>query len=188
MIVALPLSSTSTSVPSGNLSLLASSILSFTVFFSSSVSLSVSSTSVFSGIVGSTLSASFSAGVSGLESLSFGSVPAPFSSSSVTPSPSSSVSVTSGSPSPSVSLSTVIVNVTSSALFPASSSAFNVTVKPLVSSSLPQSSTVGVPVIFPVSLSYVTPFGRPVTATSAFSSSVSNMMILILYANHRRNY
>ena len=57
MIVALPLSSTSTFVPSGNLSLFASSILSFKVFFSSSVSLLASSTSVFSGRFGSTLSA-----------------------------------------------------------------------------------------------------------------------------------
>ena len=57
MIVALPLSSTTTFVPSGNLSLFASSILSFTVFFSSSVSLLASLTSVFSGRFGSTLSA-----------------------------------------------------------------------------------------------------------------------------------
>ena len=48
VIVALPLSSTSTFVPSGNLSLLASSILSLTSFFSSSVNLSRSFTPVFS--------------------------------------------------------------------------------------------------------------------------------------------
>ena len=57
VIVTLPLSSTSTFVPSGNLSLLASSILFLTSSFSLSVKLSGSFTPVFSGIVGSTLSA-----------------------------------------------------------------------------------------------------------------------------------
>ena len=63
MIVALPLSSTDTSVPSGNLSLLAFSILSLTSSFSLSVKFLGSFTPVFSGIVGSTLSASVCAGV-----------------------------------------------------------------------------------------------------------------------------
>ena len=111
--------------------------------------------------------------IKGLSSLFLGSVPAFFSSSSDTPSPSSSVSVTSGSPSPSVSLCTVILNSTGVALLPASSSAFTVTVKSLVSSSLPQSDTVGVPVISPVSLSKLRPSGRPSTDTFEPSSLVS---------------
>ena len=60
VIVALPLSSTDTSVPSGNLSLLASSILFLTSSFSVSVKLYLSTTSVFPGTVGFTLSASTS--------------------------------------------------------------------------------------------------------------------------------
>ena len=123
VIVALPLSSTSTFVPSGNLSLLASSILFLTSSFSLSVNFSGSFTPVFSGIVGSVLSAV----VLGFESLSFGSVPFSFSVLSSTPSLSSSVSVTSGVPSPSVSLKivTVISFVDS---FPASSTALIVAV------------------------------------------------------------
>ena len=57
MIVALPLSSTSTFVPSGNLSLFAFSILSLTSSFSLSVKLFGSFTPVLSGTFGSTLSA-----------------------------------------------------------------------------------------------------------------------------------
>ena len=57
MIVALPLSSTSTLVPSGNLPLLASSIFFLTSSFSLSVNLSRSFTPVFSGTFGVILSA-----------------------------------------------------------------------------------------------------------------------------------
>ena len=67
MIVALPLSSTSTLVPSGKLSLLASSILSLISSFSLSVRLSLSPTSVLPGTVGSIIS---EIGSSGLSSIS----------------------------------------------------------------------------------------------------------------------
>ena len=67
VIVALPFSSTSTFVPSGNLSLLASSIFFLTSSFSLSVKLSLSPTSVFPGIVGSIIS---EIGSSGLLSIS----------------------------------------------------------------------------------------------------------------------
>ena len=109
--------------------------------------------------VGFLISASKASNVFGFLSWSFG-----------IPSPSLSGSVVSGVPSPSVSLCTVILNVSSDS-FPASSFAFTVTVKSFVSS-LPQSFTVGVPVIFPVPLSNVKPSGSPVTVTSAFGSSV----------------
>ena len=172
VIVALPLSSTDTSVPSGNLSLLASSILFLTSSFSLSVNFSGSFTPVFSGIVGSTLSASVCAGFSGFESLSFGSVPFSSSVLSSTPSLSSSVSVTSGVPSPSVSLKivTVICFVDS---FPASSTALIVAV--IVFSSLsPQSSAFGtVPSICLVSGLYFNPSGKPSTVTVALTSSTS---------------
>ena len=170
VIVALPLSSTSTFVPSGNLSLLASSILFLTSSFSLSVNFSGSFTPVFSGIVGSVLSAV----VLGFESLSFGSVPFSFSVLSSTPSLSSSVSVTSGVPSPSASLKivTVISFVDS---FPASSTALIVAV--IVFSSLsPQSSAFGiVPSICLVSGLYFNPSGKSSTVTFALTSSTSTI-------------
>ena len=79
--------------------------------------------------------------VSGLESLSFGSVPFSFSVLSSTPSLSSSVSVTSGVPSPSVSLK-IVTAISFVDSFPASSTALIFAV--IVFSSLsPQSSAFG---------------------------------------------
>ena len=93
-------------------------------------------------------------GVSGV----FGSVPFFFSSSSVIPSPSSSGSVVSGSPSPSVSRRIV------TGTFTVISSLPFLTLTGIViarfSSSLPQLSTVGFPVKFPL-LSTVNPFTSP---------------------------
>ena len=64
VIVAVPSSPTSTVVPSGNLSLFASSIAFLTAFFSSSVNLALFATFVFAGTAGSVLSAVvFSLGV-----------------------------------------------------------------------------------------------------------------------------
>ena len=57
LIVAVPSFPTSTVVPSGNLSLLASSTFFLTAAFSSSFKLAVSPTLVFAGTVGSVLSA-----------------------------------------------------------------------------------------------------------------------------------
>ena len=96
----------------------------------------------------------YTVGLFGLSKI-FGSVPFAFSSSSVIPSPSSSGSVVSGSPSPSVSrkIVTGTLTVISSVPF--------VTLTGIViarfSSSLPQLSTFGVPVKFPL-LSTVNPF------------------------------
>ena len=109
--------------------------------------------------------------VVGLEVGSFGSVPLATSSVSGYPSPSSSVSVTSGVPSRSVSLCTVILKVFVDVL-PSSSLAVTVTVISRVSSVGVQSVIAGVPVIFFVVGSYVTPFGRLLTVTVAFGSSV----------------
>ena len=109
--------------------------------------------------------------VVGLEVGSFGSVPFAVSSTSVYPSPSSSVSVTSGVPSRSVSRCTVILKVFVDVL-PASSFASTVTVNSRVSSVDVQSVTVGVPLIFFVVGSYVTPFGKSFTVIVALGSSV----------------
>ena len=109
--------------------------------------------------------------VVGLEFGSLGSVPLAISSVSGYPSPSSSISVTSGSPSPSVSLCTVILKVFVDVL-PASSLASIVTVNSRFSSVGVQSVTVGVPVIFFVVGSYVTPLGKSFTVIVAFESSV----------------
>ena len=107
----------------------------------------------------------------GLELASFGFDPFAFSSTSVTPSPSSSGSVTSGSPSLSVSLCTVILNFLV-VVFPVGSLASTVTVISLVSSFGPQLLTCGVPLIFFVDGSYVTPVGRSLTVTVAAGLSV----------------
>ena len=117
-------------------------------------------------------------GVVGLEVGSFGSVPFAVSSTSVYPSLSSSGSVTSGSPSPSVSLCTVILNVLVVVL-PAVSVAVTVTVISRVSSVGVQSVIAGVPVIFFVVGSYVTPFGRLLTVTVAVGLSVTTVISLI---------
>ena len=116
--------------------------------------------------------------VEGLEDESLGSVPLAASSVSGYPSPSSSVSVTSGVPSRSVSRCTVILKVFVDML-PASSFASTVTVNSRVSSVDVQSVTVGVPLIFFVVGSYVTPFGRLLTVTVAFGSSVVTVISLI---------
>ena len=116
--------------------------------------------------------------VEGLEDESLGSVPLAASSVSGYPSPSSSVSVTSGVPSRSVSRCTVILKVFVDVL-PASSFASTVTVNSRVSSVDVQSVTVGVPLIFFVVGSYVTPFGRLLTVTVALGSSVVTVISLI---------
>ena len=111
------------------------------------------------------LAASIFFPVSGLEFGFFGSVPFAFSSTSVKPSLSSSGSVTSGRPSLSVSLWTVILKVFV-VIVPVGSLASTVTINSLVSSPLPQSSILGLPVTFP--FLYSTPFGRFFTPTLAF--------------------
>ena len=107
--------------------------------------------------------------VVGLEVGSFGSVPLAASSVSGYPSPSSSVSVTSGVPSPSVSLCTVI-----STIFVTLEPSGFVTTTGIsnlrVSSVVPQSVTVGVPLIVNAFGSYVTPFGNFVVSTVTVES------------------
>ena len=115
----------------------------------------------------------------GLEFGFFGSDPLAISSVSVTPSPSSSVSVTSGVPSLSVSLWTVILNVFVTTLF-AESLASTVTVNSLVSS-LPQLVTLGVPLIFLLIGSYVTPVGRSFTVIVAPGLFVATLISLIAF-------
>ena len=118
-------------------------------------------------------------GVVGLEVGSFGSVPFAVSSTSVYPSPSSSGSVTSGSPSPSVSLCTVISTIF--VTFEPSGFVTTTGISNLRDSSVvPQSVTLGVPLIVFVVGSYVTPLGNLLVSTVTADAGLPGLITTLV--------